>query len=83
MCLMFNFYKIKKGGDYLILFTRIVIGIIVFLSVEFLSINIASTIGAGPNQIGIVSTAISIQCAIVVICTMVIVDVIKNTRYKK
>jgi hypothetical protein len=80
---MFSFYKIKKGGDCLILLTRIVIGIIVFLSVDFLSTNIATAIGAGPNQIGIVSTAISIQCAIVVICTMVIVDVIKNTQCKK
>lgn len=61
----------------------IAIGIIVFLSVEFLSINIATAIGAGPNQIGIVSTAISIQCAIIVLCTLAIVDAIKKAQCRK
>jgi hypothetical protein len=60
----------------------IIVGIFIFLIVEFLSINIGTAIGSGPGEIGLVVSAISILCAIVVICTLIIVDTIKNNRGK-
>ncbi len=61
----------------------IIVGIIVFGSVEFLSINIGGLIGSGPNEIGIVVSALSILCSIIVLCTIIIVDAIKNNRESK
>ncbi len=61
----------------------IIIGIIVYWSVEFLSINVAGVIGSGTGEIGIVVSAISILCTIVVICTIIIVDTINNNHEKK
>ncbi|QZY53773.1 hypothetical protein [Crassaminicella profunda] len=61
----------------------IIIGLLVFLSVEFLSINVGNAIGSGPGEIGIVVSAISILCSIVVICTLIIVDTIKNNNHEK
>lgn len=67
----------------MIYISYIIIGIIVFWSVEFLSISIAGAIGSGPGEIGIVVSAISILCTIVVICTIIIVDTINNNHEKK
>lgn len=53
-------------------------GFLVFMIVLFLSINIAQLIGPGPGDIGMVVTAIAMLCAIIVICTFIIVDSIKN-----
>lgn len=58
----------------------IIIGFIIFGLVEVISINVGYAIGAGPADIGIVVTAIAILCAIIVICTCVIVDVIINKK---
>lgn len=59
------------------------IGYLVFWTVESLSIYISHSNGAGPGDIGIVSSAISILCSIVVICTLIIVDAIKNINRDK
>lgn len=55
-----------------------IIGFIVFIATNFISINFAQAVGAGPGDIGIVVSAIAVLCSIVVICTMVIVQAIKN-----
>ena len=56
----------------------IFVGFLIFLIVECLSINVGSAIGAGPGEIGLVVTVISILCSVIVLCTLVIVDTIKN-----
>lgn len=60
----------------------IIIGVIIFLLVEILSINVGYTIGAGPGDVGLIVTAISILCSIIVICTCIIIDAIKNIKIK-
>lgn len=60
----------------------IIIGFITYLTVEFLSINVGYAIGAGPGAIGLVVTAISILCGIIVMCTCIIVDAIRNIKMK-
>ena len=55
-----------------------IIGFIVFWIVEFLAVTIGSALGSGPGEIGLVVSAISILSAIVVTCTLIIVDAIKN-----
>ena len=60
----------------------IIIGIIVFILTNFISINFAQAIGAGPGDIGIVVSAIAVLCSIVVICTIVIVEEIKSINVK-
>lgn len=64
-------------------FGYIVLGFIVFWIAEFLSINVGSALGSGPGEIGLVVTAISLLCAVLVICTAVIVDTIKNNISEK
>ena len=56
----------------------LLVGFITFWIVEFLAINVGSAIGAGTHEIGLIVTAISILCAIVVVCTCIIVDEIKK-----
>ncbi|MBS4539183.1 hypothetical protein GOQ27_11970 [Clostridium sp. D2Q-11] len=56
----------------------VIIGFIIFIIVNFLSINIGSIIGVGSYESGIVVSAISFLCSIVVICTLVIIDAIKK-----
>ncbi|WP_461614968.1 hypothetical protein [Clostridium sp. Marseille-QA1073] len=56
----------------------LLIGFITFWIVEFLATNVGSAIGSGAYEIGLVVTAISILCAIVVVCTFIIVDEIKK-----
>jgi len=56
----------------------LLIGFIAFWIVELLAIGIGSAIGSGPNQIGLVVAAISILSAIVIVCTLIIVDEIKK-----
>ena len=58
----------------------IFIGFLVFWIVEFLSINVGTALGSGPGDIGLVVSAISILCALVVTCTLIIVDTIKNIQ---
>lgn len=58
----------------------IIIGFITFWLVELISPNVAYAIGAGPGDIGLVVTAIAILCSIIVICTCIIVDAIKNIK---
>ncbi|MBN2826753.1 MAG: hypothetical protein JXQ26_02125 [Tissierellales bacterium] len=62
---------------------RLLIAFFVFIIVEFLSVNIGSTVGAGPNEVGIVVCAISLMCGVMVICTAFIVDAIKKTNQEK
>ncbi|MDF2546172.1 MAG: hypothetical protein K0R93_1070 [Anaerosolibacter sp.] len=58
--------------------TYIIIGLLTFWIVEFLSINVGQSLGAGPYEIGLVISAISILCSLVVVCTLIIVDTIKS-----
>lgn len=58
----------------------IFIGIITSFSVEFLSVNIGSALGAVPYEVGIVVTAISISCGILIVCTLAIIETIKKTN---
>ncbi len=51
-----------------------------FFLAEFLAINVGNAIGAGPYDIGIVVAAISLLNATLVICTLIIVDAIKNIK---
>ncbi len=60
----------------------IIIGFITYLFVEILSTNVGYAIGAGPGDIGLVVTAISILCGIVVVCTCIIVDAIRDIKIK-
>ena len=64
-------------------FGYFVLGFIVFWIVEFLAVNIGSALGSGPGEIGLVVSAISLLCAIVVICTAIIVDTIKGESVKR
>ncbi|QGU94335.1 hypothetical protein GOM49_03735 [Clostridium bovifaecis] len=64
-------------------FGYFVIGFLVFWTVEILSVNIGSAIGLGPGEIGLVVSAISLLCAIIVICTIIIVKAIKNNNHAK
>ncbi|WP_290445907.1 hypothetical protein [Clostridium estertheticum] len=41
------------------------------------------TLGSGPSEAGLVVNAISVLCVIVVICTAIIVDVIKSNTQGK
>lgn len=59
-----------------------IIGVIVFVLTDIISIILGHTIGAGPGDIGIVVSAVSILCGVVVVCTMVIVDTIKSINDK-
>ena len=54
-----------------------------FWIVEFLSINVGTAIGPGSGEIGLVVSAISMLCAIVVICTLIIVDTINKNNHKE
>ena len=60
----------------------IILGFIIFGLVECISINLGYAIGAGPGAIGLVITAISILCGIIVVCTCIIVDAIRNIEIK-
>lgn len=60
----------------------IIIGFITYLIVQFLSINVGYALGAGPASIGLVVTAISILSAIIVVCTCVMVDTMRNIKIK-
>lgn len=55
---------------------------IIFWVIEFLAINVGTYIGAGPYDIGIVVTAISILCIVIIVCTGVIVDAINKIGKK-
>gem|GEM_PF-3028161 len=57
-----------------------VIGIIVFVFVEAISVIFGQSFGGGSGEIGMVVNAISVLCAIVVICTIIIVDTIKSMK---
>lgn len=61
--------------DYIV---YIIAGIMTFYMVNLLSINIGYSLGAGPYDAGLIVTAISMLSAIVVVCTLVIVNTIKN-----
>ena len=75
LCNYINIYKIRKKYEVFLLYR---IGIIVFWTVELLSIGIGSSLGSGPAEAGIIVSAISALSGIVIICTLIIVDAIKN-----
>lgn len=59
----------------------IFIGFIVCFIMEILIMFIGGALGSGANEIGYVVIGISLLCAIMVICTLVIVDTItKNSQ---
>lgn len=55
-----------------------ILGIIVYWTVNFISIGLGSALGSGASEAGIIVSAISVLCAIMIICTMIIVDAIKT-----
>ncbi len=61
----------------------LLIGFITFCIVDLLAIGAGSAIGSGPYEIRIVVAAISILSAIVVVCTLIIVDEIKKQANTK
>ncbi|MBU3146328.1 hypothetical protein [Clostridium sp. CF012] len=65
------------------IFGYLVLGFIVFGIVEFLSVNVGSALGSGPSEAGVVVSVISLLCAIVVICTTIIVDAINSNTQGK
>ena len=60
-----------------------IIGLIVFVIVEFISVSVGSFLGSGPAEAGIIVSAISVLCAIVIVCTLIIVETIENTSHSK
>lgn len=60
----------------------IILGLLVFGIVEFISIVVGSALGSGPSDAGIIVSAISVLGAIITICTLIIVDAIKTTKEK-
>lgn len=60
----------------------IILGILVFGTVEFISIVVGSSLGSGPSDVGIIVSAISVLGSIITICTLIIVDAIKTTKEK-
>lgn len=60
----------------------LILGIIVFGIVEFISIVVGSALGSGPSDAGIIVSAISVLSAIIAICTLIIVDAIKTNKEK-
>jgi hypothetical protein len=48
-----------------------IIGLIVFVIVEFISVSVGSFLGSGPAEAGIIVSAISVLCAIVIVCTLI------------
>ncbi|MCT4661390.1 MAG: hypothetical protein N4A40_05955 [Tissierellales bacterium] len=61
---------------------KIAVGIIAFMLAEFLSINVGTMIGSGAYEIGLIVTSLSILTAVVIVCTMIIVDTIKENGSK-
>jgi len=62
---------------------HLILGFIVFVIVEFVSINVGGLLGSGPAEAGIIVSAISILCSIVVICTLIIVETIERNNQSK
>jgi hypothetical protein len=56
----------------------IVIGFIVYFGIEVLAMLGGGILGPGTYEVGYVVTSISLLCAVVVICTLIIVNTIKN-----
>lgn len=66
------------GNKNMKYFVYLLKGVLVFFIVEILSINIGYLFGSGTSEIGLIVSAISILSAILVVCTLIIVDTIKN-----
>ena len=49
------------------------IGLLVFMVVHFVSLNFG-------NDFGVIASAISMLCAVIVICTLILADAIKSTH---
>lgn len=62
---------------------HLILGFIVFVIVEFVSINVGSFLGSGPAEAGIIVSAISLLCSIVIICTLIIVETIEKNIHSK
>lgn len=61
----------------------VIVGVAVFILTNFIAINYAQMVGAGPGEIGIVVSAIAVLCSILVICTIVIVEAIRGIMVKE
>jgi hypothetical protein len=59
---------------------HLIIGFIVFVIAEFISINVGGLLGSGPAEAGIIVSAISVLCAIVIVCTLIIVEAIEKSN---
>lgn len=56
------------------------IGFLVFYLVDVFSISFGKALGAGPVEIGIIVSSISMLSGILVICTLIITDAIKSKQ---
>lgn len=60
------------------LFYYMIISILIFFILEFVSINLGNLLGAGPYDIGIAVCAINILTTTVIICTLILVKHLKK-----
>ncbi len=60
------------------IFYYALISIIIFIILEFVSINLGNLLGAGPYNIGIVVCAINILTTAIIICTLILVTYINK-----
>lgn len=59
-------------------FYYLLLGIITFWAVEAISIGVGSALGSRATEVGIIVSAISTLSVIVIFCTLMLVDAIKN-----
>ncbi|WP_195245670.1 hypothetical protein [Clostridium celatum] len=58
----------------------LLIGIVSFFIIEVLSINIPIILGYGSTYIESIATSITLLSTIIIVCTVIIVDTIKNNK---
>ena len=57
---------------------HLILGFIIFVIVELISINVGNFLGSGPSEAGIIVSAISVLCSIVIVCTLIIVETLEK-----
>ncbi|MCI9355324.1 MAG: hypothetical protein HFE58_11120 [Firmicutes bacterium] len=57
---------------------KLVIAIVLFFALDFLSVSISNMLGNGAYGIGDITTAISIQSTIIIFCTYSIIKAINK-----
>ncbi|MBK1809041.1 hypothetical protein JHL18_00045 [Clostridium sp. YIM B02505] len=57
--------------------TYVFIGLLIFLSVNYISTNFEADVR---DSAGLIVSAISILCAVIVVCTLILADAIKDNH---